>query len=79
MDSANQQIAIKDFMPAWKKHYEQEINRFRSEIKDGRIMEIPISRSLYIFNSSGSNRKDYSGFPCVRPAICYNSRNNIIE
>jgi len=41
MDSANQQIAIKDFMPAWKKYYDEEITRFRSEIKDGRIMEIP--------------------------------------
>jgi hypothetical protein len=40
MDSINQQKAINDFMPAWKKYYTAEISRFKSEKPDGIIKEI---------------------------------------
>ena len=48
MDSVNQQKAVKEFMPVWKKHYSEEISRFRNEIPKGAVKEIP-GADHYVF------------------------------
>ena len=48
MDAANQQKAVTEFMPAWKKYYSQEVSRFRNEIPNGIVSEIPAA-DHYVF------------------------------
>lgn len=48
MDSTNQQKAVNEFMPAWKKYYTEELNRFKNEIPHGLIKEI-VGADHYVF------------------------------
>ena len=41
MDSTNQRIALTEFMSAWKKYYNDELNRFQTEMANGTVKEIP--------------------------------------